>query len=161
TVAELDARSREAEQALAAKRELVANVSHELRTPLASISGHAESLLLLGDAVDAGHRAESLEVLHREARRLSRLVDDLFLLSPAESGGLRLSIRPVDIRPILEEIAATFQPIARQTRQIALVAATEPDLPRALGDRERITQVLSNLVRNALRYTPEGGLVSI
>ncbi len=161
TVAELDKSGREAEQALAAKRELVANVSHELRTPLASISGHAESLLLLGDKVDDGRRVESLEVLHREARQLSRLVDDLFLLSTAESGGLPLSIRPVEIGPLLDEIAATFKPLARQTRQITLVAAAEPELPAVLGDRERIVQVLSNLVRNALRYTPEGGLVSI
>jgi signal transduction histidine kinase len=161
TVAELDRRSREAEQALAAKRELVANVSHELRTPLASISGHAESLLMLGSTIDEGRRVESLEVLHREARRLSRLVDDLFLLSTAESGGLPLSIRPVEIGPLLSELAATFQPIARQTRQISLVASADPGLPLVLGDRERITQVLSNLVRNALRYTPEGGLVSI
>ena len=161
TVAELDKRSREAEQALAAKRELVANVSHELRTPLASISGHAESLLLLGDDADAGRRVESLEVLHREARQLSRLVDDLFLLSTAESGGLPLSIRSMEIEPLLDEIVATFKPLARQTRQIALVASTEPGLPPVLADRERVSQVLSNLIRNALRYTPEGGLVSI
>lgn len=161
TVAELDARTREAEEALAAKRELVANVSHELRTPLASISGHAESLLLLGEAADDGRRDESLAVLHREAQHLSRLVDDLFLLSTAESGGLRLTIRLVDLGEILPEIAATFRPLARQTRQITLVAEADSDLPLALGDRERIVQVLANLVRNALRYTPEGGIVSI
>jgi signal transduction histidine kinase len=161
TVTELGQRSREAELALAAKRELVANVSHELRTPLASISAHAESLLLLGDTVENSRRVESLEVLHREAGQLSRLVDDLFLLSTAESGGLPLTVRPVEVAPLLDEIAATFKPLARQTRQIALVAAAEPDLPPVLGDRERIVQVLSNLIRNALRYTPEGGLVSI
>jgi signal transduction histidine kinase len=116
---------------------------------------------MLGSAAHEHRRVESLEVLHREAGQLSRLVDDLFLLSTAESGGLSLSIRPVQIGPLLDELAATFQPIARQTRQIALVASADPDLPAALGDRERITQVLSNLVRNALRYTPEGGLVSI
>ena len=161
TVAELDARKREAEQALAAKRELVANVSHELRTPLASISAHAESLLLLGDGADSRTRQESLDVLHREARQLSRLVDDLFLLSTAESSGLPLSVRPLEVAPLLAEIAATFQPLARQTRQITLVASADPDLPMVLGDRERIAQVLGNLVRNALRYTPEGGLVSL
>jgi two-component system sensor histidine kinase BaeS len=100
-------------------------------------------------------------VLHREAQHLSRLVDDLFLLSTAESGGLRLTIRPVDLGEVLPEIAATFRPLARQTRQITLVAEANPELPLALGDRERIVQVLANLVRNALRYTPEGGIVSI
>ena len=115
TVAELDARTREAESALAAKRELVANVSHELRTPLASISGHAESLLLLGEGASPERRDESLAVLHREARQLSRLVDDLFLLSTTESGGLPLTIREVDVGSILEEVAASFPP-ARAAR---------------------------------------------
>ena len=161
TVAELDTRTREAELALAAKRELIANVSHELRTPLASISGHAESLLLLGPGASAERQAESLAVLHREAGQLSRLVDDLFLLSTAESGGLRLAIRSVDMGSILEEVAAAFRPLARREGQITLLVDVEPDLPPASGDRERIVQVLGNLVRNALRFTPEGGLVSL
>ncbi|HZO31560.1 MAG TPA: ATP-binding protein [Chloroflexota bacterium] len=161
TVAELDARTREAESALAAKRELVANVSHELRTPLASISGHAESLLLLGEGASAARREESLSVLHREARQLSRLVDDLFLLSTTESGGLPLTIRDVDVGQILEEVTATFRPLARREGQITIVSDVEPDLPLARGDRERIVQVLGNLVRNALRYTAEGGIISL
>lgn len=161
TVAELDTRTREAESALAAKRELVANVSHELRTPLASISGHAESLLLLGEGASPERRAESLAVLHREARQLGHLVDDLFLLSTTESGGLPLTIREIDVAGILEEIAATFRPLARRAGYITIVSEVEPDLPPARGDRERIVQVLGNLVRNALRYTPEGGLVSL
>jgi signal transduction histidine kinase len=161
TVAALDARTHEAEAALAAKRELVANVSHELRTPLASISGHAESLLLLGEGASPERREESLTVLHREARQLSRLVDDLFLLSTTESGGLPLTIREVDVGTLLEEIAASFRPLARREGQIAVVADVEPDLPLARGDRERIAQVLGNLVRNALRHTAEGGIISL
>jgi signal transduction histidine kinase len=161
SVAELDARTREAEAALAAKRELVANVSHELRTPLASISGHSESLLMLGDGASAERRAESLTVLHREARQLSRLVDDLFLLSTAESGGLPLTIRDVDVAGVLEEVAASFRPLARREGHITIVSDVEPGLPLVRGDRERVVQVLGNLVRNALRYTAEGGLVSL
>jgi signal transduction histidine kinase len=161
TVAELDARTREAESALAAKRELVANVSHELRTPLASISGHAESLLMLGDGASTERRAESLAVLHREARQLSHLVDDLFLLSTTESGGLPLTMRDVEVSGILEEVVATFRPLARREGHITIVSDVESGLPLARGDRERIVQVLGNLVRNALRHTPEGGLVSL
>jgi signal transduction histidine kinase len=161
SVAELDARTRDAEAALAAKRELVANVSHELRTPLASISGHAESLLMLGDEASAERRAESLSVLHREARQLNRLVDDLFLLSTTESGGLPLSLRSVDVGEILAEVTASFQPLARREGQITVVADVESGLPPARGDRARIVQVLGNLVRNALRHTPEGGIVSL
>ena len=161
TVAALDTRTREAEAALTAKRELVANVSHELRTPLASIGGHAESLLLLGDGASAQRREESLAVLHREARQLSRLVDDLFLLSTAESGGLPLTVRDVDVGAILEETGATYRPLARREGQIAVVWEVAPNLPMARGDRERIVQVLGNLVRNAIRHTPEGGLISL
>jgi signal transduction histidine kinase len=161
SVAELDARTREAESALAAKRELVASVSHELRTPIASISGHAESLLMLGEGASPERQAESLAVLHREARQLTHLVDDLFLLSTAESGGLPLTIREVDVADILTEIVAAFRPLARREGHIAIVSDVEPDLPLASGDRERIVQILGNLVRNALRYTPEGGLVSL
>ena len=161
TVAELDARTREAEAALAAKRELVANVSHELRTPLASISGHAESLLLLGEGASPERREESLTVLHREARQLSRLVDDLFLLSTTESGGLPLAIREVDVADVLEEVVASFRPLARREGQVTLVSDVEAGLPQADGDRERVVQVLGNLVRNALRHTPEGGIISL
>jgi len=161
TVAALDARTREAEAALAAKRELVANVSHELRTPLASISGHAESLLMLGDRASAERREESLSVLHREARQLSRIVDDLFLLSTTEAGGLPLSIRDVDIAGILQDVTATFRPLARREGHITIVCDVERGLPPARGDRERIIQVLGNLVRNALRFTAEGGIVSL
>lgn len=161
TVAALDARTREAETALAAKRELVANVSHELRTPLASISGHAESLLMLGEGASAARREESLSVLHREARQLARLVDDLFLLSTTEAGGLPLSLRDVDIIGILQDVTATFRPLARREGHITIVCEVAAGLPPARGDRERITQVLGNLIRNALRYTPEGGIVSL
>jgi signal transduction histidine kinase len=161
TVAELDARTREAESALAAKRELIANVSHELRTPLASISGHAESLLLLGEGTSEERRAESVSVLHREAGQLSRLVDDLFLLSTTESGGLPLTIRALDVGGILDEVTASFRPLARREGQVTIVSDVQAGLPPALGDRERIVQVLGNLVRNALRHTPEGGIVSL
>ncbi|MCC6175303.1 MAG: HAMP domain-containing protein [Chloroflexi bacterium] len=161
TVAELDAQRRHAEQALAARRELIANVSHELRTPLASIRGHADSLLLLGDAASGFRRRESLAVLTRETERLSRLVDELFLLSTAESGGLPLTVASFQIGDVLDEVAASFRPLARREGQISLVVASEPDLPPVSADRERVIQVLGNLVRNALRYTPEGGLVSL
>ena len=126
--------------------------------------GHGSKLsglLLLGDNASAARRQESLTVLHREARQLSRLVDDLFLLSTTESGGLPLTIREVDVAAVLEEVAASFRPLARREGHIAMVTKLEPDLPLALGDRERIVQVLGNLVRNALRYTPDGGLVSL
>src|SRR5690606_22332698 len=147
------------EAALRAKRELVANVSHELRTPLALIRGHVESLLM-HDA-DGVRQGEYLMVLQRETEHLSRLIDDLFALSTAEAGALPLEIEPIALGEIVEEVVNSIRPIARRERQISVSAVVEPTLPPALADRQRVVQVLGNLVRNALRHTPEGGLIAV
>ena len=161
TVAELAAATRRAEAALTAKRELVANVSHELRTPLALIRGHVESLLLRSGDADGERQGEYLAVVQRETDHLSRLIDDLFALSTAEAGALPLTLEPVALGEVVEEVAHGIQPVARRERQVAVVTAVAPDLPPALADRRRVMQVLSNLVRNALRHTPEGGLIAV
>jgi signal transduction histidine kinase len=148
TVAEL-------ERALKTKRELVANVSHELRTPLASIRGHLESLAM------QGRQDEYLAVIRRESEQLSRLVDDLFLLATTEAGGLSLTLEPVPLGEVVEQVAESVRPAARRERRITVVTEVAPDLPPALADRQRVGQILGNLVRNALRHTPEGGLVSL
>jgi signal transduction histidine kinase len=166
----------ELEATLKTKRELVANVSHELRTPLASIRGHVESLLMQGAEADAGRagserwRAASaqadrqddyLRVIHRETEHLSRLVDDLFVLSTAEAGALPLSLGPVALGEVVEEVAESVRPAARRERHVTVVTEVAPGLPPVLADRQRVGQILGNLVRNALRHTPEGGLVSV
>ncbi|HEV8637483.1 MAG TPA: ATP-binding protein [Chloroflexota bacterium] len=173
TVGELEAAQRRTEAALQAKRELVANVSHELRTPLASIRGHTESLLMQaappagypapGTEGDGGAdvRREYLGVIHRESEQLSRLIDDLFTLSTAEAGALPLALEPVRLAEVVEEVAASVRPAAHRERRVTVVTAVAPDLPPALADRRRVVQVLANLVRNALRHTPEGGLVAL
>jgi signal transduction histidine kinase len=166
----------ELEATLKTKRELVANVSHELRTPLASIQGHVESLLMQGADADAGRagsergraaaaRADReddyLRVIHRESEHLSRLVDDLFVLSTAEAGALPLSLGPVPLGEVVEEVAESVRPAARRERHVTIVTEVPAELPPALADRQRVAQILANLVRNALRHTPEGGLVSL
>jgi signal transduction histidine kinase len=175
TVGELEAAQRRTEAALQAKRELVANVSHELRTPLASIRGHTESLLMqsadAGAATsadgtapadpDAAQRRADLAVIHRQTEQLSRLIDDLFTLSTAEAGALPLALEPVRLGEVVEEVAASVRPAAHRERRVTLVTEVAPDLPPALADRRRVVQVLANLVRNALRHTPEGGLVAL
>jgi signal transduction histidine kinase len=170
TVGELESARRHTEAALQAKRELVANVSHELRTPLASIRGHTESLLMQAAAPPAGSGAEEdggalrreyLAVIHRETEQLSRLIDDLFTLSTAEAGALPLALEPVRLGEVVEEVAASVRPAAHRERRVTIVTEVAPDLPPALADRRRVVQVLANLVRNALRHTPEGGLVAL
>jgi signal transduction histidine kinase len=161
TVAELAAAKQRAEAALRAKRELVANVSHELRTPLASIRGHTESLQLRGPDLDAETRRTYLEIIYRESEQLSRLIDDLFALSTAEAGALPLVLRPVALGEVADEVVSSIRSVARGERRVTLVTEVEPDMPPALADRQRIAQVVANLVRNAVRHTPQGGLVAV
>jgi signal transduction histidine kinase len=172
TVTELEARQDQAEALLRAKRELIANVSHELRTPLATIRGYTESLLMdgrRGGSLEPSNRShpdadglrQSLAVIHRETEQLSRLIDDLFLLSTAEAGALELTIRPVALGEVVAGVADGLRPVARRERGVTVVTESDPGLPPALADRERVVQVVSNLARNAVRHTPEGGLVAL
>ncbi len=146
------------EALLRANRRLVANVSHELRTPLATLRGYLEVLEQQhGDHLPA----HDMEVIQREARRLTELIDDLFTLARAEAQQLPLSIETVDASALAQRLVETLAPLARRERQVELVAALPADLPVVRADRMRLEQVLSNLVQNALRHTPPGGIVAI
>jgi len=150
-----------AEQAERGRRQLLLDASHELRTPVATIRAHIESLLLLeGERLPETVRAY-LGVTQREAERLSTLVDDLLMLARADSDELALDMRPVEVGSVIEEVFQALQPLAEGERQITLVRETAPALPPAYADRDRLAQVLLNLVRNAITYTPDGGLISI
>ena len=155
-----------AERAEQSRRELIVNVSHELRTPVASIRGHVESLLIAleDDETEKLARAklrDYLVIVQREAERLGSLVDDLLSLARTEAGELRLDVQPVDASQVVEEIQQTMAPLARRERAITLVSKTDPDAPLVLADRQRLAQVLLNLARNAITYTPNGGIVSM
>ncbi len=154
-----------AEQADQRRRELVVNVSHELRTPVASIAGHVESLLL---ATQAGTVAPPppilynyLNIVHTEVERLSMLIDDLLSLARAETGELRLHITDVNASDVIEEVYQALMPLAQRERQVTLVRGASPTMPLLLADRQRLAQVLLNLVRNAVTSTPAGGIVEI
>ena len=160
------------------RRELIVNVSHELRTPVASIRGHVESLLMATEPVpdgDGGTAAGAtasrmpppeqlqgyLGIIHRETERLGALVDDLLALARAEAGELRLRLGPVDAGAVVDEVHETLAPLAWRDRSVTLVAEVPPGLPPATADRERLGQVLLNLVRNAITHTPAGGIVVV
>jgi signal transduction histidine kinase len=102
-----------------------------------------------------------LGVIQREVDRLNRLIDELFALSTAEAGTLALKLEPLDIGAVAAEVTSAIAPLARQERRVTVVAGVGAGLPPALADRQRLEQVLANLLRNALRHTPEGGLISI
>jgi two-component system, OmpR family, phosphate regulon sensor histidine kinase PhoR len=146
------------------RRQLVVNMGHEIRTPIASIRGHAEALLDGAGKPSEEETRRYLEVIQRETERLGALVDDLLVVARGEAGELRLDLRPVDVSAVAGEVVAALHPIALRDRQVKLVAQL-PDagtqLPAAWADRDRLTQVLMNLVRNAIAYTPEGGIVSV
>ena len=139
----------------------MANVSHELRTPLASIRGHTESLQLRDPNLDGVTRARYLEIIQRQTEQLSHLIDDLFELSTAEAGGLPLALAPLAIGDVADEVASSIRSVAQGERKVTVVTDVEPNLPLVLADRQRVAQVVANLVRNAVRHTPEGGLVAI
>ena len=157
---------KKAERAEQSRRELIVNVSHELRTPIASIRGHVESLLMAvedegTDQLSSAKLHDYLCIVQREAERLGALVEDLLSLARTEAGELHLDIAPVAAAGVVEEIYETMAPLARREREITLVSKVDSTLPPVLADRQRLAQVLLNLVRNAITYTPNGGIVSI
>ena len=162
----LAAREKErAEQAEQRRRQLVVNVSHELRTPVASIAGHLESLLMAteeGTKVPPPNTLHNyLSIAHHEVVHLGMLVDDLLSLARMESGELRLDMREVAASEAIEEVYQALMPLAQRERQVTLVRGAVPNLPPVLADRQRLVQVLLNLVRNAITSTPAGGIVSM
>ncbi|MBV9281077.1 MAG: HAMP domain-containing protein [Chloroflexi bacterium] len=169
TMGELeDARTR-AVGALRARQELVAAISHELRTPLAVIRAHLDTLLThhpvaAGAAPresDVSVHVTTLRALQSETERLSGLVEDLFALARAETGGIEVRCEPTDVAALVDETAASMRPLAERAGKIALSVELGPGLPLALADGDRLRQILANLVRNAVRHTPEGGIIAL
>jgi len=140
------------------RRELTANVSHELRTPLTSIKGFAETLLD-GAMRDEATCRRFLSIIDSEADRLVKLVDDLLDLSLLESKRVTLDLKPVDLSDLVARIVDKLRPLA-QTSQLTLVQSAPPGLV-VFADADRLEQVLTNLVDNALKYTPAGGRVEV
>jgi histidine kinase len=144
------------EQTEALRRDLIANVAHELRTPLSSIKGYMEGLI---DGVLPA-RAETFQQIYREADRLQRLVNDLQELSRVEAGAFELDRRPLALADLIRQTAARLRPQFEE-KGVNLTLDVPADLPPVLADEDRISQVLLNLVGNALQYTPDGGTVSV
>jgi signal transduction histidine kinase len=140
----------------AERRRLLADVSHELRTPLTVIQGSLEGVLDGLYAADEAHLTPILD----ETRVMSRLIDDLRTLASAEAGSLSLHREPVDLAPLMADVAASFRPGA-DAAGVTIEVREAPDLPTLDVDPERIRQVLANLIANALRHTPAGGRIEL
>lgn len=151
-----------AQRADQSRRELIVNVSHELRTPIANISGHVEALLMAdAQSISEEDARRYLEIVAREVARLSSLIDDLLALARADADELKLDVRPISAGDVVEEVYQSLAPLAKRDRQVKVVRSITPELPLALADRDRLAQVLLNLVRNAITHTPAGGIVSV
>jgi two-component system phosphate regulon sensor histidine kinase PhoR len=143
----------ETERVEKTRRDFIANVSHELRTPLTSIQGYAETLL--DSSPENNHSREFLEIIRKNAHRMSRLTEDLLTLARVESGEQRFDIQPVAAAEILQEAVQNFMELARAHGIDLQVEDSAPDLVSA--DREAVHQVFSNLIDNALKYAASGG----
>jgi two-component system phosphate regulon sensor histidine kinase PhoR len=141
------------------RSDFVANVSHELRTPLTAIRGYVETLLHTPLAKPEDGR-QFLTIIDRHSERLSHLTEDLLTLSDLESGKAQLSYRAVDIGQLIQRVLEVFWDRAAK-KNIKLSYHSFADLPKLLGDTDRLQQLFINLVDNAIKYTPAGGDVTL
>jgi signal transduction histidine kinase len=148
--------SRQVARANNARRQMTADVAHELRTPLTVIAGYVEAMR---DGM-LSPTPERLTVIYSELEHLQRLVGDLRLLSQADAGELKLNRQPMSLEELLRQAARAFEHQAAQ-KKVKLALEIDGRLPTLEADETRLAQVMSNLLANALRYTPGGGKVSV
>jgi signal transduction histidine kinase/CheY-like chemotaxis protein len=148
----------EAEAANRVKDEFLATLSHELRTPLNAVLGWA--ITLRGGRLDAATTARALEAIERNARAQSQLIEDLLDISRIVTGKLRLDVRPVEPAAVIEAALDAVRPAA-ESRSIALETTLEPQREPVYADPDRLQQVVWNLLTNAIKFTPSGGLVEV
>jgi len=144
------------EQVETMRRRLIGDVAHELRTPLTAIKGSAEALI---DGVLPAS-AETYSQIHAEAERLSRLVDDLQELSRVESRATQLNIRTADSTAMIQTVSKRLRHQFDE-KKVRLTLSLTHDPILVLADEDRIVQVLTNLIGNALQYTPPHGTVTV
>jgi signal transduction histidine kinase len=141
------------------RRELIAAVSHELRTPLATLRAYLDAAATTWTEELPAPVRHDLRIMTAESERLARLVEDLFTLSRVEIGRLPLTVAPVALAPLLQRVADTTGPLAWKRGRVEVLAQLPARLPPALVDAARLEQAVGNLVTNAVRHTPPGGLV--
>ncbi|MSP60914.1 MAG: response regulator [Myxococcales bacterium] len=139
------------------KNEFFANISHELRTPLTLILAPVDELI--GSAENPQNRGR-LEVVRRNAERLLRLIDDLLDLARLEVGGLRLNVGVVDLHALTEQVVEAFRPAA-EVKSVGLTLSGEGPAAPVFGDPHRLEMVITNLIGNALKFTPAGGAIRV
>lgn len=157
---ELEQQNRSIQEANRLKTEFVSMVSHELRTPLTSIQGYVD-VLLEGETGKLGdEQQECLAIVRANAQRLLGLINDLLDISRIEAGRIELQRTALDLAPVICGVATSLRPLIQGKGQ-QLTLDLPDTLPAVWGDRNRVTQVLTNLVSNAHKYTPAGGHITV
>lgn len=141
------------------RQDFVANVSHELRTPMASIKGYSETLLD-GALDDKSNARDFINIIHQDSNRLANLIDDLLDLSKIESGKMDMVFLPLEFKPIMQRTIGILEQPARE-KSLTITFDISDTLPRISADDKRLSQVLLNLIDNAIKYTPPGGSIDI
>ena len=152
----LEMEKEQVEALLKARRDLVANISHDLRTPVASLSAHLETFAAHPDRLD-----EYLPILDDETARVSHLIADLFELSRLDARELELDLAPVALDSVFGKVVVSHKGLAWEQRRIVLETRLPARLPLVRADVQRVEQILVNLIANGLRFTPEGGIVTV
>lgn len=142
------------------RNQFVAQATHELRTPLTNIRLYVEQLIDDGESLEPIARANALNVISQESRRLERIVGDMLSVSEIEAGSLRLHDGEIRLAALLEDLKADYHAQA-ESKQITLAWDISPKLPVLRGDRDKLTLAVHNLLGNAVKYTPAGGKVSV
>ena len=142
------------------RRELVANISHDLRTPLSSLHGYLETLVLKDATLSAEERQRYLGIALSQSHKVGRLAQALFELARLEHGGVVLDLQAFSLPDLVQDVFQKFE-LAAESRRQTLSAGIPPGLPPVVADLALIERVLTNLLDNAIRHTPEGGRIEV
>jgi PAS domain S-box-containing protein len=141
------------------KADFIATASHELRTPLAAVYGAAQTLLRHDFALDEGGRDRFVSLIADESERLGRIVNEILLANQLDAGRLDLGTEPFDSVEVVERVVEATRAYA--PAEISLKISVGDEVPLVAGDRDKVRQVLVNLVENAIKYSPDGGKIEV
>jgi signal transduction histidine kinase len=155
---DVEEKSRQLALASQHKSQFLANMSHELRTPLNAVLGYTELILDEVYGPTSGRMREALERIQRNGRHLLSLINDVLDLAKIEAGQLTLAVSDYSMTEVIADVRSAVESLARE-KEIGLKIELAADLPPAQGDRRKLTQVLLNLVGNAIKFTDAGEVV--